>query len=146
MTRILIGTTLIILTLLTQSCAFVRSTENEPIDPTVVRQFKPGVTTAREVVEKLGAPSQIVELGNRSAYRYDHTVTRGAGLLLVLVIIGNSDSRSDRVWVFFDSNNVLTHIGSTFSSHRSQYAFPWEDVHEKADSDAADAARPGMSK
>lgn len=128
------------------SCAFVRSSENEPIDPAVVRGFTPGTTTARQVVEQLGAPSQIVELGDRSAYRYDHTVTKGTGLLLVVFILANSDSRSDRLWLFFDKENVLTHMGSTFSAHRGQYAMPWEDVHEAEDNAARDAERPGLQK
>ncbi|MCA8943820.1 MAG: hypothetical protein KDB80_14755 [Planctomycetes bacterium] len=126
------------------SCALVRSTENQPIDPAIVRQFQVGVTTAPEVVAKLGAPSQIVELGERSAYRYGHTVTKGAALILIAFNVGNSDSRADRLWVFFDRNDVLTHVGATFESHRPQYAMPWEDVHESADDAAADAGRPGL--
>ncbi len=128
------------------SCAFVRGSENEPIDPAAVRSLVPGQTTAREVTERLGAPSSIVELGNRSAYRYDHLVTKGAGLLAILVIVANADSRADRLWVFFDENDVLTHYGATLSGHRGQYAFPWEDVHEQEDNDAKDAERPGLTK
>ena len=126
------------------SCALVRGTENEPLDPEIVRSFEPGKTTARTVTEKLGAPSQIVELGDRSAYRYDHFVTKGAGLLLLPVILAGSDSRSDRVWLFFDSNDVLSHVGATYSSHRAQYALPWDDVHEESDNASADADRPGL--
>jgi hypothetical protein len=129
-----------------QSCALLRSTENEPIDPAVVRSFVPGTTTAREVTDKLGAPSQIVELGDRSAYRYDHTVSKGAGILLLLVIVGNADTRVDRTWLFFDKNDVLTHVGASFESHRTQYAFPWEDVHEESDKASSDAARPGLRR
>lgn len=136
----------LLLALSTSACALVRSTENEPIDPAIVGSFEPGTTTAADVVAALGAPSQIVELGNRSAYRYGHTVTKGAAIVLIALNIGNSDSRADRVWLFFDQDDVLSHIGATFESHRPQYALPWEDVHEKSDSDAADAERPGLSR
>lgn len=129
----------------TTSCALVRSTENQPIDPAVVREFRVGQTTAPEVVAKLGAPSQIVELGERSAYSYGHTVTKGAALILIAFNIGNSDSRADRLWVFFDRNDVLTHVGASFESHRPQYAMPWEDVHEPEDDADADAGRDGLA-
>lgn len=126
------------------SCAFGRTAENEPLDPAVVRSLVPGTTTAAEAVQRLGAPSQIVELGDRSAYRYDHTVTKGSAVILLVLNFGNTDSRSDRVWLFFDANDVLTHVGATFESHRPQYALPWEDLHEEGDDRSADEDRPGL--
>lgn len=129
---------------LLSSCAIVRSSQNEPLDPARVARIVPGRTTASEVVELLGAPSQVVELGERTAYRYDHTLTKGAGLLLLVVILGNADTRSDRLWVFFGANDVVTHVGSTFSAHRPQYSMPWEDIHEAADNEARDLERPGL--
>jgi hypothetical protein len=46
--------------------------------------------------------------------------------------------------VFFDENDVLTHYGSTYGTHRTQYAMPWEDVHEAVDNDSRDQDRPGV--
>jgi hypothetical protein len=109
-----------------------------------VKRLIPGKTTAQEVVELFGGPTQIVELGNRSAYRYDHTATKGAGLFLLLLIVGNADTRSDRLWVFFDERAILTHYGVTLASHRPQYAMPWDNIYEQSDIDAADATRPDM--
>lgn len=137
---------LCLLALLAAGCAIARQATNDPIDAETVRTFVPGTTTAREVVEHLGAPSEVVQLGRRSAYRYDATVAKGAVLLLLLVNFGNQDTRSDRLWVFFDDRDVLTHYGASFATHRAQYAMPWEDVHEAVDSESRDAERAGVRR
>lgn len=126
-------------------CVQARMLENEPLDDAKIRQLAPGKTTAKEVVELLGAPTEVVQLHKRSAYRYEHTTTKYAALVLLLINFGHSDARSDRLWVFFDENERLTAVGSTLSSHRTQYAMPWEDVHEKSDNDSRDAERFGSA-
>ncbi len=128
----------------TAGCAFARQDVNEPLDVATVRELVPGKTTAREVVERLGAPTDVVQLGRRTAYRYDATTAKSTLLILLVVNFGNQDTRSDRVWVFFDEKDVLTHCGSTFGTHRTQYALPWEDVHEAEDNQSRDAERPGL--
>ena len=133
-----------LLLLCTAGCAFARQDVNEPLDVAAVRSLEPGKTTAREVVEKLGAPTDVVQLGRRTAYRYDATTAKSTLLLLLLVNFGNQDTRSDRVWVFFDEKDVLTHYGASFATHRTQYALPWEDVHEAEDNASRDAERPGL--
>lgn len=127
------------------ACAVARQDTNEPLDAQVVRSLQPGVTTAREVTERLGAPTDVVQLGKRTAYRYDATSAKSAVLFLLLVNFANQDTRSDRLWVFFDEKDVLSHYGATFGTHRTQYAMPWEDVHEASDNDGRDAERPGVS-
>ena len=129
------------LLLATTSCYFGRATVNEPLERTTLAKLQPGTTTARQAVELLGAPSEVVQLGRRSAYRYDHSVQKEAAVWFVLVAFFNTDSRQDRAWLFFDENEVLTHVGSTLSAHRPQYAMPWEDVHEAADNQTRDAKR-----
>jgi hypothetical protein len=127
--------------LASSSCAFFRSNRNEPIDAALLERLVVGRTTAREAVEILGGPSQVVQLGNRSAYRYDHTTTKGTGLLLLVLNFGHADTREDRVWLFFDETDLLTHVGHSLEAHRAQYAFPWEDIHEASEREAADAER-----
>lgn len=127
------------------ACAIGRQETNGPIDAQVVATLKPGVTTAKEVVEKLGAPTDVVQLGRRVAYRYDASATKSAGLFLLVFNMFGQDTRSDRVWVFFDEQDVLTHYGASLAVHRTQYALPWEDVHEPEDNKARDANRPGVS-
>lgn len=112
------------------SCFIARRSTNEPISSMNVDSLLPGRSTAKECVQKLGAPSEVVQLGKRFAYRYDHTIEKGAGTFLVLVALFNEDARQDRVWLFFDENGVLSHMGSTFASKRAEYSMPWEDIHE----------------
>lgn len=135
-----------LLLLLLSGCALGRQHTNEPIDATMVATLRPGETTAREVVERLGAPMEVVQLGRRSAYRYDANTVKTAALVLLIVNVFSQDGRTDRLWVFFDENNVLTHYGATYGTHRTQYSMPWEDVHEASDNAARDAERPGLAQ
>ena len=124
-----------------QSCFVARHSTNEPLDIHRVRSLTPGKTTAKECVETLGAPTDVVQLGKRFAYRYDHTLNKGAGLFLIVVALFNEDARQDRVWLFFDENSVLSHVGATFTAHRPQYSMPWEDIHEASDHVSSDRER-----
>ena len=110
-------------------CAIARNTVNDPLDPARVGELVPGRTTAKQAVERLGAPVDVVQLGKRSAYRYDHRSTKRAGLIALIVLLFNEDTRSDRAWLFFDENDVLSHVGATFQANDTQYALPWSDVH-----------------
>ena len=111
-------------------CFISRSSVNEPLDGGQLAQLHPGTTTAAEVLEALGAPTEVVQLGRRTAYRFDAETSKRAGLWLLLVGFVNDDTRSDRVWVFFDENDVLTHVGATLHARDPQYAMPWQDVHD----------------
>ena len=116
--------------LLAPACVMARTSENKPLDEGAFHSLRPGSTTAREAVELLGAPDDIVQLGKRSAYRYRYTSTKTAGLILVVANFYDDDSRSDRAWLFFDENQVLTHLGVTLDGHETEYAMPWEDLHD----------------
>lgn len=131
---------------LVAACAIARQDTNEPLDAAAIRAFEPGKTTARQVTEQLGAPTEVVQLGKRTAYRYDATTAKAAILILVVINIGNQDTRSDRLWLFFDEHDVLSHYGASFGTHHTQYAMPWEDVHEASDNQSRDAVRPGVGR
>lgn len=119
-----------LLLLLAPACAVARSTDNEPLAAERLAQLTPGSSTAKDVVAVLGAPVDVVQLGKRSAYLYRYTATKRAGLWLVVVGLYNVDTRSDRAWVFFDENQVLTHVGATLAGDEAEYALPFEDVHD----------------
>jgi outer membrane protein assembly factor BamE (lipoprotein component of BamABCDE complex) len=125
-------------TLMATGCSFGRITVNEPLDPRAVSGLVPGESTAADVVELLGAPSDVVPLGRRSAYRYDAESTKAAAFLMIVVNLGNVDRRSDRVWVFFDEDDVLTHVAATFAMGRTRYGFPWTDVHRNVKKEHAE--------
>jgi outer membrane protein assembly factor BamE (lipoprotein component of BamABCDE complex) len=127
-------------------CVIARQDVNEPLDAVLIQQLVPGKTTAREVVELLGGPNEVVQLGRRTAYHYHATTTKNAVLFTFLLNLGNQDTRQDRLWVFFDEADKLSHYGASYGTHRAQYAMPWEDVHEPSDHAARDAARPGVGK
>jgi hypothetical protein len=120
---------LLLLALLAPACFISRTTVNEPIWRADVDQFVPGRTTAKEVVARLGAPNEVVQLGSRTAYRYDFTVLKRAGFSLILVSFLNEDTRADRVWLFFDAKDVLTHAGATLQAADARYAMPWAHIH-----------------
>ena len=119
------------------SCFVSRETTNVPLLPDAVSQLEPGKTTAPEVTELLGAPSDVVQLGYRSAWRYDHVHAKRAGFTLIVVTLLDTDARTDRVWVFFDENDVLINVGSTFQADGAQYQMPWMD-RDYPEDDAAD--------
>jgi hypothetical protein len=112
------------------ACVMAQTRVNEPLDASAIATLRPGTTTAGEVVERLGAPVDVVQLGKRSAYRYEFTSTKRAGLLLVIVNVGNEDTRADRAWLFFDEDQVLSHVGASLEGRDTEYAMPWEDVHD----------------
>ena len=72
-----------------------------------------------------------MQLGTRTAYRYEFTNTKRAVLFLIVLGFYNEDTRADRAWLFFDAQNVLTHVGATLEADRARYAMPWWNVHEK---------------
>jgi outer membrane protein assembly factor BamE (lipoprotein component of BamABCDE complex) len=112
-------------------CMRSRSTINEPLDATHIGELRPGETTAAQVVELLGAPTEVVQLGRRSAYRYDYTAAKQNGLWLIVILFLNTDTRSDRLWVFFDEENKLTHHGATLTAADARWAMPWTNVHKQ---------------
>lgn len=124
-----------------QSCFLGRTSTNEPLDHRVVASIKPGAS-AKDVVQKMGAPDDVVQLGRRTAYRYSYSVDKGTGSYWILLGLYNEDTRRDMVWFFFDEKLVLTHVGSTFHGHRASFAAtPWSDLHDPDDAKADDAER-----
>jgi len=139
--RLALLTLALLATAVLPGCFLGRDSINEPIDFEKTRSLVPGKSTAAQCVELLGAPNEVIQLGKRSAYRYDHTSGKSAGMLLIVFVVFNEDVRQDRVWLFFDEGNVLTHVGSTFASHHTQYSMPWEDIHEASDNESRDVDR-----
>ena len=113
---------------LASGCFLSRTQVNGPIEKELVAtRLVPGETTAAEVVALLGAPNEVVQLGRRSAYRYEFSRQKQAGLTVIVVTLINNDTRSDWTWVFFDENDVLTHVGSTRQADDVEWKMPWSD-------------------
>ncbi len=110
--------------LLCSSCFIGESHRHRPLAPDVVAALDPGVSTASDVVAALGAPTEVVQLGHRSAYRYDYGVEKQTGLFLLVVALTRVESAEDRTWLFFDAEGVLTHVGATFESGEAEFGLP----------------------
>lgn len=110
------------------SCFIARTTTNEPLSAQRLQALKVGASTAQDALAALGAPHDVVQLGRRSAWRYDFTNSKRAGFSIVVVTLLNEDSRSDRAWLFFDENLVLIGAGSTLQADESEFSMPWSEV------------------
>ena len=57
-----------LLLFLLAGCAIGRQAENVPLEQARIEKLVPGKTSALEVVEIMGAPVDVIQLGRRSAY------------------------------------------------------------------------------
>lgn len=112
------------------ACFLSRNTQNVPLHAKKVEKLVPGSSTQADVLAALGAPNEVVQLGFRSAWRYDHTVEKRAGLSLIVVTLLNSDVQQDRIWLFFDEQGVLACAGATIDADEAVYELPWSDSHD----------------
>lgn len=106
------------------SCFVSRSTANPVFAPEAVAEIRPGESTAADVTRLLGAPNEVVQLGRRSAWKFEHTVEKQAAVFLVLLGLRGVDTQVDRVWVFFDEEGKVIHIGSLFQAGEAEYDVP----------------------
>jgi outer membrane protein assembly factor BamE (lipoprotein component of BamABCDE complex) len=113
--------------LLAPGCFVSRSTRNPPLAPGVLKTLPRG-TDAQQVLDALGAPSQVVQLGLRSAWLYEHVNEKRAGFTVIVVTLLNEDMRSDRLWLFFDEAGKLAHAGGSYEGGDAQWAMPWQDL------------------
>jgi hypothetical protein len=112
------------------ACLIDRKATNQPLAAEAVAALEPGTTTATEAVALLGAPLEVVQLGRRSAYRYEFLMSKQAALFLVVIALRGTDTRADRAWLFFDEDDVLTHVATTFEGDDARYALPWTKLHD----------------
>lgn len=110
--------------LLLPACYVGETTVHHPFPPERVASFAPGKTTAQEVANQLGAPARVVELGDGSAWLYEHVVTKDAALWLLLIALRGNDTQTDRIWVFFDAGGKLTHAAASFEAANAEYTIP----------------------
>jgi len=113
--------TLLILTLLCGSCVMSEMTIGQPLGSSAISQLQPNHSSAQDVAALMGAPNQIVELGDKSAWLYEAQKERRAGLFILVFGTYGQDKQFDRCWVFFDENGLLTHIASSLESSTAEY-------------------------
>ena len=127
---------------LTPGCFFSRQHLNRPLDPVALASLVPGRSTAADVVAILGAPTDVVQLGQRTAYRYDYLHTKDAALFLIIFAVRGQEVQADRAWAFFDENEVLTHLGTTLDGKSASYFIPPFDSSVDGDGESEQAGQP----
>jgi outer membrane protein assembly factor BamE (lipoprotein component of BamABCDE complex) len=113
--------TLLLLALLCGSCVMSEMTIGQPLESSAISQLQPNHSSAQDVADLLGAPNQVIELGNKSAWLYEAQKKRIAGIFLLVFGTSGQDTQFDRCWVFFDENSLLTHIASSLESGTAEY-------------------------
>jgi len=108
--------------LLLGSCFMGQATLDQPLDPQAIAQLEAGRSTDADVVRLLGAPNDVVELGNKSAWLYQSSNTKQMGLWLLVFGSYGQDTQSDRCWVFFDDQGTVSHFGSTLQFDDAEYS------------------------
>lgn len=107
-------------------CAvFGRGKDFVPFDENALKQVVPGKTGAIEVTQLFGPPNKIVKLSNGNAYVYERSVNKATGLWLVVLTFGNWEKQYDRIAFFINKDDVVTHVGSSFSAETASYAMPF---------------------
>jgi hypothetical protein len=105
-------------------CFFSRSTTNPELSAELASQIVPGRSTAADVTALLGAPNEVVQLAQRTAWRYEHTVEKQTAAFLLVLGLRGVDTQSDRIWVFFDESGNVTNIGTLFQAAEADYDVP----------------------
>ena len=107
-------------------CAvFGRGKDFKPFDENSLKQVTTGRTTAGEVTQLFGPPNKIVKLSNGNAYVYERSIEKATGLWIVVLTFANWDKQYDRIAFFFNNEDVVTHIGSSFNAETACYAMPF---------------------
>lgn len=126
MRQLRIATLVIVILSMGWGCAVIgRGKDFRPIEEKTLVQVTPGKTTAADVMRLFGPPSQIVKLTNGNAYIYNRSLSKATGLWLVLVTFANYDTQHDRIVFFLNSQDLVTHYGSSFKSDTSSHGLPF---------------------
>ncbi len=89
------------------------------------QDFEIGTTTLQQVLNQLGPPSQLIQLGDRTALYYMLESTRTRAVTLVVYSHTETNVDYDRAVFFFDKDLVLEHRSLSFE------ALPFEDPRQR---------------
>lgn len=123
--NIVLSITLLFLLTCTGCFAFGTNKEYQPFNAEQFASIQPGETTAKEITELFGAPTNIVEMSNGNAFIYQRSISKGTFIWLILLSFGNYDNQTDQVAFFFDNQDVLTHYGTSLNADKASYGLPF---------------------
>jgi len=112
-------------------CFFSRAKRHAPIDAEKLAEIEVGVSTIDDVVELLGAPTDILFSSREHdplrvfALEYAYEVTKSTGFTVIVLTFLNSDAKRDHVLVFFDDAGLVSAVGSTLAADRARYGLPF---------------------
>lgn len=72
-----------------------------------VDEFEKGVTTQADVLDRLGPPSQLINLQNQSVFYYLTEEMSGQGKIFIIWNQVSAESKYDRAIFFFDTDGIL---------------------------------------
>lgn len=109
----------------TGCCVLGKNMEGPKIDAGGLDKLAVNQTTATEIAEIFGAPSQVVKLSNGNAYIYRRSVAKATAVWLLFVSMGRYDKHYDQIVFFFDNNDMLTHYAASFNVGEASYGLPF---------------------
>ena len=106
-------------------CVLGKNKDYQQFDADQLNRLAVNQTTASEVCQRFGAPSQVVKMSNGNAYIYRRAVAKATAVWLVFVSMGNYDKQYDQIVFFFDGNDVMTHYGASCNAGEASSGFPF---------------------
>ena len=102
-----------------------KSKEYHALDASGLSRIEPGRTTASEITEIFGAPTQVVKMSNGNAYIFKHSLTKATGVSLMILSFGNYETQYDQMVFFFDTDDIMTHYGVSLKAKDASYGLPF---------------------
>ena len=75
-----------------------------------IEEFQVGTTTQSEVLDRLGPPSQLINLDTQVVFYYLARENKGSGKIFIVWNQVNDVNRYDRAIFFFDRSGVLQDV------------------------------------
>ena len=117
---VIVMTILLVAPLTVGCCVLGKNVEGQKIDASGLDKLAANKTTATEIGDIFGAPTQVVKLSNGNAYIYRRSVAKATAVWLLFVSMGRNDKQYEQIVFFVDNNDMLTHNAANI--HRSRKA------------------------
>ncbi|MCI0650672.1 MAG: outer membrane protein assembly factor BamE [Planctomycetes bacterium] len=112
-------------------CVLSQTSAGSSVDGERVEKILPGTSTRAQVAALLGPPDEIIHSNLEHdplferAYVYHRPRTRTTAMFLVIFSTHRSDTKYDRVTVFFDQAGIVEHVGVRLAADDAEYGMPW---------------------
>jgi hypothetical protein len=87
-------------------CAVSRGDLGMSFNGADISAIRNGITTQTEVVRLLGAPDNVIQLGDREVFHYYHYTLKHATFL----VFSRVNIASDELYVFFDRRGIVDQV------------------------------------